>query len=69
MMVLKNHFYDNNPVTVAGFLDLPKNKLTKLTIPGAEEPSDHFSLVYDLQISYAQAFKDELDRKEADEKA
>ena len=59
----------NNEILITKFLDLPENKGDKLTVPGAAEPSDHFSLVYQLQISYEHAFAEYLKKKESEAKA
>ena len=54
IMLQRNGFIDDgNSCQVAAFLDLPKVMDKEMIyIPGDEWPSDHFSLVYEIEIGY-----------------
>lgn len=59
MFVKQNDFFKQNQILVEKYLELPgrqylppEGQVATLAIPGPEEPSDHFSMVYDLNIVY-----------------
>ena len=62
-MMVKN----TERISVVGMLDLPKNEISPsdgdfnagMLIPGKEWPSDHFSLIYDVVIGFAEVEEEE----------
>ena len=66
MMVDSNSFQRSNPIQVQGLLDLPAKQPGDATAipltPGNDHPSDHFSLVYDVEIGYDAQIKGEIEK-------
>ena len=59
VFVKENDFFKNNQIVIEKYLELPKRQylppegqVAQLAIPGPEWPSDHFSMVYDVNIVF-----------------